>query len=64
MRKDRTLAEKDLRLKIVVEDQNDNAPVFNIQMTGFVDELSDEGTWTFFSFLVYCFYFVYLLLDF
>ncbi|KAF4088863.1 hypothetical protein AMELA_G00059550 [Ameiurus melas] len=39
-----TLAERDLDLQIIVLDQNDNAPVFNIQMIGSVDELSDIGT--------------------
>lgn len=42
--RDGTLLEKDLELKIIVLDQNDNAPEFNIQMIGSVEELSDEGT--------------------
>ncbi|KAF4088862.1 hypothetical protein AMELA_G00059540 [Ameiurus melas] len=39
-----TPAENDLDLKIIVLDQNDNAPVFNVQMNGSVYELSDEDT--------------------
>ncbi|KAF5892315.1 desmoglein-2-like, partial [Clarias magur] len=42
--RDGSPAEKDLDLKIIVLDQNDCPPVFNIHMTGFVDELSEEGT--------------------
>ncbi|XP_047677232.1 desmoglein-2-like [Tachysurus fulvidraco] len=38
------LAEKDLDLKIIVVDQNDNDPVFNLNMKGSVEELSDKGT--------------------
>ncbi|KAK3545937.1 hypothetical protein QTP70_016961, partial [Hemibagrus guttatus] len=39
-----SLAERDLDLKILVLDQNDNAPVFKVQVTGSVEELSEEGT--------------------
>ncbi|XP_053537555.1 desmoglein-2-like protein isoform X2 [Ictalurus punctatus] len=38
------LAERDLDLRIIVVDQNDNAPVFKVQMIGSVYELSDEDT--------------------
>ncbi|KAF5892316.1 desmoglein-2-like, partial [Clarias magur] len=36
--------ENDLNLKIIVLDQNDNAPEFKLQMIGSVDELSDKDT--------------------
>ncbi|KAM9501621.1 desmoglein-2-like protein [Clarias gariepinus] len=36
--------ENDLDLKIIVLDQNDNAPEFKLQMIGSVDELSDKDT--------------------
>ncbi|GAA6089837.1 desmoglein-2-like isoform X2 [Tachysurus ichikawai] len=39
------LAEKDLNLKIVVLDLNDNAPEFKFEVTGSVDELSDVDTY-------------------
>ncbi|XP_027026619.2 desmoglein-2-like isoform X1 [Tachysurus fulvidraco] len=39
------LAEKDLNLKIIVLDQNDNAPEFKFEVTGSVDELSDVDTY-------------------
>ncbi|GAA6089836.1 desmoglein-2-like [Tachysurus ichikawai] len=39
-----TLAEKDLDLKIIVLDQNDNDPEFNLDMKESVKELSDKGT--------------------
>ncbi|KAK2860149.1 hypothetical protein Q7C36_004315 [Tachysurus vachellii] len=39
------LAEKDLNLKIIVLDQNDNPPVFKFEVTGSIDELSDVGTY-------------------
>ncbi|XP_053337777.1 desmoglein-2-like protein [Clarias gariepinus] len=42
--KDGTLVEKDLDLKIIVLDQNDNAPEFKYEMIGSVDELSDKDT--------------------
>ncbi|XP_060731044.1 desmoglein-2-like protein [Tachysurus vachellii] len=42
-----TLAEKDLDLKIIVLDQNDNAPEFNLDMKESVKELSDKGTMVF-----------------
>lgn len=42
------LAEKDIDLNIIVLDQNDNPPVFNMEVIGSVDELSAEGTWIFF----------------
>ncbi|XP_053486124.1 desmoglein-2-like protein [Ictalurus furcatus] len=38
------LAERDLDLKIIVLDQNDNAPEFKVQMIGSVYELSDDDT--------------------
>ncbi|KAF5892318.1 desmoglein-2-like, partial [Clarias magur] len=36
--------ENDLDLRIIVLDKNDNTPEFKLQMTGSVDELSDEAT--------------------
>ncbi|XP_060769683.1 desmoglein-2-like protein [Neoarius graeffei] len=39
------LAEKDIDLNIIVLDQNDNPPVFNMEVIGSVDELSAEGTY-------------------
>ncbi|MCJ8731257.1 hypothetical protein PDJAM_G00197420 [Pangasius djambal] len=42
--RDGSLAERDLDLKIIVLDQNDCTPLFNVQVIGSVDELSDEGT--------------------
>ncbi|XP_060769704.1 desmoglein-2-like protein [Neoarius graeffei] len=41
---DGQLVEKDIELRIIVEDQNDNAPYFNTLITGSVDELSDKDT--------------------
>lgn len=37
-------AEKDIELRIVVQDENDCAPVFNLTSTGSVPELSAIGT--------------------
>ncbi|KAI5104732.1 desmoglein-2, partial [Silurus meridionalis] len=39
-----SLAERDLDLKIIVLDQNDCPPVFNVQVVGSVNELSEKGT--------------------
>ncbi|KAG7330515.1 hypothetical protein KOW79_006737 [Hemibagrus wyckioides] len=39
-----TLVERDLDLKIIVLDQNDNPPEFKVQVSGSVEELSEEGT--------------------
>ncbi|XP_060769729.1 desmoglein-2-like protein [Neoarius graeffei] len=38
------LAKKDLNLRIIVEDKNDEDPYFNISFTGSVNELSDKDT--------------------
>ncbi|KAK3567245.1 hypothetical protein QTP86_015086, partial [Hemibagrus guttatus] len=42
-----TLVESDLNLEIIVLDQNDNAPEFELNMNGFVEELSDKDTMVF-----------------
>ncbi|KAG7330518.1 hypothetical protein KOW79_006740 [Hemibagrus wyckioides] len=44
---DGTLVERDLDLKIIVLDQNDNAPEFELNMNGSVKELSDKDTMVF-----------------
>lgn len=44
-------------MKIIVLDQNDNAPEFNIQMIGSVEELSDEGTH------IYLFIYFYVIIK-
>ncbi|KAG7330519.1 hypothetical protein KOW79_006741 [Hemibagrus wyckioides] len=44
---DGTLVENDLDLEIIVLDQNDNAPEFELKMIGSVEELSDKDTMVF-----------------
>ncbi|KAK3566589.1 hypothetical protein QTP86_001091 [Hemibagrus guttatus] len=41
---DGTLVENDLDLEIIVLDQNDNAPEFELNMNGSIEELSDKDT--------------------